>query len=129
MKIQYIDIKEVYFIHEKMLAVGGGRAGVRDFALLHSAIERPKATFGGQDLYPTIWKKAAALLHSLVNNHAFYDANKRTGFFSMVRFVEKNGYVFTANNEEIVAFCLSIDNEGIQVKTISTWLEEHSKKN
>jgi len=127
MDIVYIDIEEVYIIHEKMLLVGGGREGVRDFGLLHSAVERPKATFGGKDLYPTIMKKAAALLHSLVNNHAFYDANKRTGFFSTLRFLDLNGFHCIATNNQIVDFTLKIDNEHMKIDNISSWLKHHCR--
>lgn len=128
MEIVYVDIEEVYVIHEKMLMVGGGREGVRDFGLLHSAVERPKATFGGSDLYQGLWAKAAALLHSLVNNHAFYDANKRTGFFSTLRFIDINGFECMASNKEVVKFTLQIDNEHMQPADIASWLKDHSRK-
>ena len=52
---------------------------VRDIGMLASALGRPKATVFGQDAYPDIWSKAAALMHSIIRNHPFLDANKRTG--------------------------------------------------
>lgn len=128
MDIQYIEIEEVYAIHEKMLQIGGGRSGVRDFGLLHSAVERPKASFAGKDLYPTVMKKAAALLHSLVNTHAFYDSNKRTGFFSTLRFLDLNGYHCIASNQEVVSFTLSIDNEHENLENITSRLKKHCEK-
>ncbi|PJC31686.1 type II toxin-antitoxin system death-on-curing family toxin [Candidatus Roizmanbacteria bacterium CG_4_9_14_0_2_um_filter_39_13] len=126
--MRYIDIEEVYIIHERMLQIGGGREGMRDFTLLHSAVERPKATFGGNYLYGSIWTKAAALLHSLVNNHAFNDTNKRTGFFSTIRFLDLNGYQCIATNREVVVFTLTIDNEHESLEEIASWLKRHSKK-
>ena len=128
MEVKYISIEEAYAIHEQMLLVGGGRSGVRDFGLLHSAVERPKASFTGKDLYPKIMGKAAALLHSLVNNHAFNDANKRTGFFSTLRFLDLNGYQCIASNKEVVLFSLTIDNERENLEDISSWLTKHCKK-
>jgi len=126
--MRYIDIEEVYIIHERMLQIGGGREGMRDFTLLHSAVERPKATFGGNYLYGSIWTKAAALLHSLVNNHAFNDTNKRTGFFSTIRFLDLNGYQCIATNREVVVFTLTIDNEHESLEEIASWLKRHSEK-
>jgi len=63
--MKYLDIGEVIVIHEKMLEVGGGREGVADYRLLHSAVQRPIATFVGKPLYATIWLQAAALIHSM----------------------------------------------------------------
>jgi len=77
MEIKYLEIDEVYNIHEKMLKVGGGRFGIRDFTLIHSAVERPKASFAGRMLYHDIWFQAAALIQSLIKNHPFEDGNGR----------------------------------------------------
>ncbi len=63
MKLIFITIEECYLIHEKMIEIGGGRGGVRDFTLIYSAIERPKASFGGKDLYPDVLTKGTALIH------------------------------------------------------------------
>ena len=64
--------------------------GIRDINLLMSAIETPKATMFGQDLYPSIYDKAAAYLYHIVKNHAFNDANKRTGFGAAYLFLKAN---------------------------------------
>ena len=61
----YLEIDEVYRIHEAIIIRAGTKAGVRDFSLLHSAVERPKATFGGQPLYPTIFVMAHFCNHSV----------------------------------------------------------------
>lgn len=128
MEIKYIEIDEVYNIHEKMLKVGGGRTGIRDFTLIHSAVERPKASFAGRMLYQNIWFQASALIQSLIKNHPFEDCNKRTGFFSMLRFLNINGYDIEATKKEIVKFALDIDIKKLSLKQISIWLKKHSKK-
>lgn len=128
MGIKYLDISEVYEIHEKMLKVGGGRSGVRDFTLIHSATERPKASFSGKLLYPNIWFQAAALIQSLVKNHPFEDGNKRTGFFSTLRFLNINGWDIKAHEEKIYEFVLQIDIKNLSLKRISYWLRKHAKK-
>lgn len=126
--IKYLEIDEVYEIHEEMINIGGGRKGMRDFILLHSSLERPKVTFGGEELYPTIWDKAAALIYSLIKNHAFNDGNKRTGFFSTMRFLKINEYYLTVTTEEVVEFSLEIDIKNPSLNQIATWLKKHSRK-
>jgi death-on-curing protein len=64
---------------------------VADEGLLQSAIARPQTTVSGDDAYPTLWDKAAALLHSLARNHAFVDGNKRTAWASAWAFLRLNG--------------------------------------
>ena len=126
--IHYLDIGEVIIIHEKMIEIGGGRRGIRDYRLLHSAVERPKATFAGKPLYPNIYLKAASLLHSLIKNHPFNDGNKRTGFFSTLRFLHINGYEITASHEEIIKFTLSVDTKNLSLEEIADWFKTHSRK-
>ncbi|MEU2615502.1 type II toxin-antitoxin system death-on-curing family toxin [Micromonospora sp. NPDC007271] len=65
-------------------------AGVRDAGLIESAVARPRTSVFGADAYPDLWTKAAALLHSLVNNHPFVDGNKRMGWIIAVAFLRQN---------------------------------------
>ena len=128
MSWQYVDIEQVYFIHEAIIRKAGTKASVRDFALLHSAVERPKATFEGKDLYPTIFLKAASLLQSLCLNHPFTDGNKRTSWLSTKRFLYLNGYHLKASRKDAVEFMLVVDNKKPDIARISTWLKEYSQK-
>jgi death-on-curing protein len=124
---QSLSIEAVLFIHELIISDAGGKQGIRDFALLHSALERCKATFGGEDLYESVLDKAAALWHSLTMNHAFLDGNKRTAFAITTRFLNLNGYTVEASQDGIVRFCISVDNDGLKLKEIVAWLEGHTK--
>lgn len=125
---QYVEIDEVLSIHKALVAQAGTNAALRDFALLHSAIERPKATFGGQDLYPTVFSKAAALLQSLCMNHPFTDGNKRTSWLTTKRFLHLNGYHLLAKRKEAGDFIVSVDTESSDLKVIVQWLKKHSEK-
>ncbi len=125
---QFITLDEVLVIHDRMLSIGGGSGGVRDFGLLHSAIERARVQFGGAYLYETLWLMAAAQLQSLVKNHPFVDGNKRTAFFATIRLIHKNGYSIDAQSDEIVTFMVSVDVEKLSLEDISIWLKNHSKK-
>ncbi|WP_228373794.1 type II toxin-antitoxin system death-on-curing family toxin [Demequina maris] len=83
----YIELDELL----EMVRVAG-LGPVRDVGLLESALARPATTLMGADAYPTLDLKAAALLHSLVNNHALADGNKRLGWLATVVFVGFNGF-------------------------------------
>lgn len=128
MSFQYVSIDEVYAIHLALIKQAGTKASVRDFALLHSAVERPKATYGGEDLYPTVFLKAAALLHSLAENHPFTDGNKRTAWLTTKRFLNLNGYHLKAARMEAADFMVAVDNEKLPLNQIHSWLKKHSKK-
>ena len=124
----YLTLEDVYTVHIQMIAVGGGRGDIHDFGLFHSAVERPKATFSGHDLYATLWLKAAALLHSLVTNHPFDDGNKRTAYYSTKRFLQSNGWVLFSDTKETVKFMVSVDVKNLTLDDIVTWLKKHSQK-
>lgn len=74
------------------LTVDLGVGPVRDIGLLDSAAHRPQSEYFGTDSYPTVALKAAALLHSLVKNHALVDGNKRLSWHAMVVFADLNGF-------------------------------------
>lgn len=122
----YVDIEEVYRVHQAVMRYTATKASVRDFALLHSAVERPKATFEGKELYPTTFLKAAALLQSLCQNHPFSDINKRTAWFSAKRFLYVNGYHLKAKRMEAADFMVHVDNQKPDLKEIARWLKDHS---
>lgn len=126
--MKFIGLDEVLVIHDRMLEIGGGRGGVHDFTLLHSAVERPKAQFGGKYLYTSIWLMAAALLQSLVKNHPFEDGNKRTAYFSTMRFLQKNSYDLIAGHDQIITFMVKVDVKNLNLETITRWLKKNSKK-
>ena len=125
---KFVEIEEIIAIHEAIIKRAKSSASVRDFTLLHSAVERPKATFSGQDLYPTIFAKAAALLQSLCLNHAFTDGNKRTSWGAAKRFLWINDYHLSADPHTAADFMVQVDNEHLDLKKISLWLKVHSRK-
>ncbi|MCI0487572.1 MAG: type II toxin-antitoxin system death-on-curing family toxin [Blastocatellia bacterium] len=106
----------VYEIHEVIITETGGLPGLREASLLHSAVARPFAAFGGQELYPTDFEKAAALFHSLIKSHPFMDGTKRTAFAAAIFFLASYGHAiperFPLN--EVVEFCVSIAEENLR---------------
>jgi death-on-curing protein len=76
----------------EMNAILAGPDGIGDIGLIESACGRPQASAFGEDAYPTIWEKSAALMQSLACNHGFVDGNKRTALMATVVFLGVNGH-------------------------------------
>lgn len=125
---QYLILDDLLTIHDDMINTYGGSHGIRDMGLLQSALARPQATFSGEDLYITLFEKAAALFHSLMFNHAFLDGNKRTTIVSTARFLAINGCELDVSQEEFVAFPLRVENKHLSLEEIASWLQENTKK-
>jgi death-on-curing protein len=126
--MRYLTLPEVFFLHDRLLASSGGAAGVRDIRALEAAIAQPKATFGGQDLYPTVTAKAATLCFSLVQGHPFVDGNKRVGHASMDVFLRLNGYILEADVDEQERVMLALASGACSRDELLTWLEEHTRR-
>lgn len=125
--MKYLYPKQILYLHRAILEQSGGSAGLRDEGLLESAVYRPQASFGGQDLYPDLFTKAAALGHSLVSNHPFVDGNKRVGFEAIRLMLRLNGYDLHATVEEKLRFALAIAKGERSEQAIAEWLKPHSR--
>ena len=128
MMTTYIDIVEVHEIHRAIVDLAKTKVIVRDFALLHSAVERPKATYAGRELYTNIFAKAASLLQSVCLNHPFTDGNKRTAWGATKRFLWLNGYYLRAKVKDAADFMVNVDNQKPDILFISKWLKFHCIK-
>jgi death-on-curing protein len=117
--------EKILLLHQVMAEVTGGDVGVRDDALLESAIENIYATFDGIELYPSKEEKAARLGYSLISNHAFVDGNKRIGMYIMISFLELNGIKIDANNDDVVNLGLSVASGNANYDDILNWINEH----
>jgi death-on-curing protein len=98
--MRYLTLGELVALQQRIIAATGGARGVRDLGVLESAAAQPRASFGGEDLYPGVIEKAAALGFSLVMGHPFLDGNKRTGHAAMETFLVLNGYEMSAPVDE-----------------------------
>jgi len=123
-----IDIQEVLVIHDTLIVQFGGSNGIRDYNLLVSAINRPFTGTGDTEFYPTIHKKAAALIESIVKNHPFVDGNKRTGYVMMRLFLLNNGFDIQASQDEKYTFVIRIASGSLTIEHITSWILEHIKR-
>lgn len=100
----YLTLEDALLVAERAT---GGPVEVRDFGLLESALNRPATEVFGAEAYPLLEEKAAALLQSLVGNHALVDGNKRLGFACMAVFLGMNGRPLQLTEDE--AYDLTMD--------------------
>ena len=105
MDIRYLVTDEILRLHALEV---GDHVGLRDLNLVEAAAERPRQSAFGEDAYPDLASKAAALLDSLVRNHPFIDGNKRIGVLASFVFAELNGFEVDATNDEIVDTVLAL---------------------
>ena len=126
--MNYLTPEQVLFIHSRLVTETGGSHGLRDLALLESAVARPRATFDSKELYPDLFTKAAALMDSLINNHPFLDGNKRTGITATGLFFRINGWKLTASLEELVACTMRVAVEGLEIDELANWLRAKTIK-
>lgn len=124
--MNYLTAEQVLFIHYSLIEETGGSHGIRDLALFQSAVARPLAAFGGNDLYPDLFTKAAALMHSIIKNHPFVDGNKRTGITAASIFLMHNGFQITASNKELERFTVKIASTNTDIEEIAKWFKKQS---
>ncbi|HSW97296.1 MAG TPA: type II toxin-antitoxin system death-on-curing family toxin [Candidatus Saccharimonadales bacterium] len=127
--IIYLTLEQILIIHEDQVDRYGGTPGLRDLPLLESAVLRPQTTFSGKDLYETHFEKAAALMHSIMMNHAFIDGNKRTGVVAALVYLELNNIKISIEENQLVEAVLLIEKEKWKIKEIAKWFENNSIKN
>lgn len=121
-EIEYLDLDDLMAAAE---IAAGPRPKVRDWGLLESALARPKASVFGEDAYPGLNEKAAALLHSVVTNHALVDGNKRLGLVAVLLFYGMNGFDLTATEDERVDLILAIAESRLsEVEEIARHLDQ-----
>ncbi len=100
----YLDLEDVLHIGRRVLPL----VEVRDIGLLEAAVGRPRASAFGEDAYPTLDGKAAALLHSIARNHALVDGNKRLALAAVIAFYGLNGLRLALTNDEAYDLVIAV---------------------
>lgn len=123
--IDFLEITDVLQIHMDQIANYGGATEIRDRALLESAIEQPRASFGGNYLNPFPHTMAAAYLFHIVMNHPFVDGNKRTGTVAALIFLNLNGIVIEANPGELSDLTIAVAQGTIGKLDVADFFRSH----
>jgi death-on-curing protein len=123
--VRYLTLNEVLEVYRQVMAQSGGAEGLMHLSALESALAQPQMTFGGEELYPTLVDKAAALSYALIKNHPFLDGNKRTGHAAMEVFLVLNGSEIRATVDEQEHVILQVAASEIDREEFTAWLRTH----
>lgn len=116
---------KVLLLHKMIAQETGGSVGLRDTALLESALESAFSTFDGMELYPSKEEKGAKIGFSLISNHAFVDGNKRIGMYVMLTFLEVNGIRLECTNEDVIEAGLGVASGTMKYADLLEWVRRH----
>jgi death-on-curing protein len=114
--IEYLGRDDILFLIRLTLKRHGGAYGIIKPDILEYAVDAPKMSSFGQELYPSLHEKAAVLGFTLIAGHAFEDGNKRVGYAAMQAFLEENGYMLHVSDEEAIEFILKVANRPTELK-------------
>ncbi len=126
--MRWISKAQIVDLHFDMVAEFGGKTGVRDEALLDSALGTPFQTFDGEDLYPNVLEKSVRLAFGIIRNHPFYDGNKRMGLHLMLLFQELNGIRIKYKDKEVVDLIVSVASGQTDEEGLYGWVKNHIQR-
>ncbi|MFF1278100.1 type II toxin-antitoxin system death-on-curing family toxin [Streptomyces marokkonensis] len=122
--MHYLTLPELLNLAKRL-----GEDAVRDYGLLDSALARPQSSVFGQDAYPDVWQKAAALMESLARNHALVDGNKRLAWYATWVFLHMNGNPLDPefDVDEAERFVLDVCQGALDVPKIASLLPRFAR--
>ena len=121
-----LTVQDIYELHTQLENVFVLSPGVRDKNLLASAVDTPFQTFMGNDLYPSIYDKAAQLCYGIANNHPFTDGNKRTALHSMYVYLIINGFDIAASQQEVENLIINVSAGNMTNVELAQWLRDNT---
>jgi death-on-curing protein len=127
MEPKWLTRQMILAIHDEAIVVFGGLPGIRDMALLDSAMDRPKNLLADGDT-PSLFDLAAALCCGMVKNHPFLDGNKRTGLLSARAFLFLNGQVFEPTEVDEVTRMVGVAEGAVDEAMLASWLARFSTR-
>lgn len=119
-------IQDIYELHKQLENAFILSSGVRDENLLASAVNTPFQTFMGNDLYPSLYDKAAQLCYGIANNHPFTDGNKRTALHSMYVYLIINGFDITATQQDVENMIIDVASGNMTNTELVQWLQKNT---
>ena len=121
--IKYLTVNQVISFHDDLLNIFGGLPGIRDNNLLISALQAPKASFDGKEMYPSIYEKAAVYLYHIAKNHPFNDGNKRTAYVAVLAFLRANRTTIKFKATELEQLVVDVANGSISKDRLSQFFQ------
>jgi death on curing protein len=123
--IDFLDIQDVLSLHADQVDLYDGEHGVRDMGLLESAVAQPRATFDGEYLHKDVFEMAAAYMFHIVQNHPFFDGNKRTGAVAALAFLDINDTEIDAPKGSIYDLTMSVATGQAAKPQIAEFFRSH----
>jgi len=123
--MRYLTLSEVLTLHNRLIEQSGGANGVRELGGVASADAQPQMTFAGEELYPSVPTKAAALCFLLVMNHPFVDGNKRIGHAAMETFLVLNKWELSADVDDAENVILTLAASNLTREKLVEWVSDH----
>jgi len=123
----FLTLDEVLAIHADQIRRYGGKTGLRDVALLQSALGTTETTFDGDFLHTDLFEMASAYLFHIVRNHPFVDGNKRTGLMVALVFLGLNGLELTVDPEELFELVSGVSTGEVGKAAVAVFLKRHSR--
>ena len=120
--------EKILLLHRILAEATGGSIGVRDDALLDSALESAFAGYGDKEFFPSKEEKGARIGYALISNHAFVDGNKRIGIYVMLSFLEMNGIRIRCTDDELVLIGLSVADGSMKYEELLQWVRAHQSQ-
>ncbi len=117
--------EKVLLLHKLLAEATGGGVGLRDEALLDSALDAAFAGFGDREFYPSKEEKGARLGFALTSNHAFVDGNKGIGVYVMLSFLEMNGIRVLCSDDELIHVGRSVADGSMKYEELLQWVLDH----
>lgn len=121
-----LTLERLLELHALVIHETGGSPGLRDLGRLESAIATQTQAVFGEEIYPTLWHKSAAIIRGIIADHPFIDGNKRTAMLAGLTFLRANDMIFKIPKGKLEDFAVQIAVEHLSVAEIVGWLKEHS---
>ena len=126
-EVEFLTLEVVLALHQRQLERFGGGAGLRDRALLESAVAQPQASSGGEYAHQGVFAMAAAYLFHIVSNHPFVDGNKRAGLLAAQVFLDLNGTTLDQPAEDFYELTMGVAAGRVDKATVAVELERLAK--
>lgn len=121
-----LSLEQLLEIHASVVEATGGSTGLRDLGRLEAAIASQTQNVFGEELYPNLIDKAAAIIRGIIADHPFVDGNKRTAMLAGLTFLEINSVQFVAKSGEIENFAVKVATDKLDIPSIIAWLRDRT---
>ena len=125
--MKYLSIEQIVQLHVLSIEQFGGSSGLRDLGRLESTVASQRQVVFGEELYVSIYDKAAAMIRGIIGDHPFVDGNKRTAMLAGLTLLEVNDLQFIARIGELEDFAVLVAVKHLDIPTIAQWLRLHTK--